>query len=175
MVSSRTALLVLVATLCALFQFALASSLRHHSSIDAFHHTRPRPTHFAHRRNNNNNRPQNNVDQPLTQDDDSSNNDVSSPRLYKANVSLTTLDDFLSFFTFENLTDPSGGVVTYTTREEAEQYNLYGPGSQGGIIIRADLTERNKTQGRKSVRLRGTQNFTDGVFVWNVASAPTGW
>lgn len=94
-------------------------------------------------------------------------------RLYKPNVTLTTLDDFLKFFVFDNLTDQSGGIVTYTTREEATQLNLYGPGSQGGIKIRADLTERNKTKGRKSVRLRGSTNFTDGVFVWNTISAPS--
>lgn len=93
---------------------------------------------------------------------------------YELNVSLTTLADFLSFFTFDNQTDVSGGINTYTTREEAEALNLFGPGSLGGIRISADVTERNKTRGRRSVRLRGSQEFQDGVFAWNVASAPTG-
>lgn len=51
-------------------------------------------------------------------------------------------------------------MVTYVDKAEAKRLNLYGPSHLGGgIRIAADLTEKNVSLGRKSIRLRGKEQY----------------
>lgn len=79
--------------------------------------------------------------------------------VYSRSLTLSTFEDFLDFFTFNNIKDPSGGLVTYVDQKEAERLDLVGPGKAGGIRISADPSEKNVSAGRKSIRLRGKEAF----------------
>lgn len=79
--------------------------------------------------------------------------------VYSRALTLSTYEDFLDFFIFNNIKDPSGGLVTYVDQKEADRLDLVGPGKAGGIRISADLSEKNVSAGRKSIRLRGKEAF----------------
>jgi hypothetical protein len=99
-------------------------------------------------------------DHPLPRTTPAAAKDTSSvSHVYSRNLTLSTFEDFLDFFTFNNIKDPSGGLVTYVDQKEAERLDLVGPGKAGGIRISADLSEKNVSAGRKSIRLRGKEAF----------------
>ncbi|CAO1632079.1 unnamed protein product [Parajaminaea phylloscopi] len=94
---------------------------------------------------------------------------------YRRNLTLITVDDYLSAFNVMEEGDPSGGVVNYVNETEARRLHLFGKGSNGGFRFGADLSEKNiSLPGRKSLRFKSKDNYGYGLYVWHVAKGPAG-
>lgn len=79
--------------------------------------------------------------------------------------------DFLGAFNFDNSPDVSGGTVQYVDQATASGLGLYGPGRNGGFRFGADSSQ---TGTRKSVRLVSKATFENGIYIWDIAHAPSG-
>lgn len=83
--------------------------------------------------------------------------------------------EFFDHFQFETLDDPTNGYVDYINRETATSQGLARWDAQrNAAILAVDSTNIASGRGRASVRLRSLSQFTNGLFIIDVAHMPVG-
>eukprot|EP00727_Mastigamoeba_balamuthi_P000469 m51a1_g10419 putative endo- -beta-glucanase (513) ;mRNA; f:87135-88923 len=80
---------------------------------------------------------------------------------------------FWDNFNFANAADPTHGYVYYTSREEAQSWQLISNDGDRAII-KTDTTKISSGSGRASVRLESKKTYTTGLFVLDMNHMPTG-
>ncbi|KII86820.1 glycoside hydrolase family 16 protein [Plicaturopsis crispa FD-325 SS-3] len=84
-------------------------------------------------------------------------------------------DGFYKAFDFQNITDPSGGNVTYVDGTFAESANLtFASGTSFIARVDATTTLSATDGGRNSVRLRSNATYTTHVAVFDIRHVPEG-
>ncbi|KIY51774.1 glycoside hydrolase family 16 protein [Fistulina hepatica ATCC 64428] len=100
------------------------------------------------------------------------------PSVYAATYALSETvvgTDFYDAFTFENITDPTDGRVTYVTEATAIAENLTYA-TDDTFILRTDYTTVLSADGpgRNSVRIKSINQYTEHVAVFNIRHMPVG-
>ncbi|KAF8916423.1 2 beta-glucanase [Mucidula mucida] len=82
---------------------------------------------------------------------------------------------FLNGFTYDAISDPTGGRVVYVDAATAAAQNLTYASSDS-FIVRADHTTVLSASGpgRNSIRLKSTKTYSNGVTVFNIRHMPQG-
>ena len=92
-----------------------------------------------------------------------------------AQYHLTTTYDqsnFFDSFNFYNSADPTRGYVNYVDRETANRESLAGF-VDGAVYMGVDYKGTPGSEGRKSIRVESYQQFTQGLFIADIAHMPS--
>lgn len=83
--------------------------------------------------------------------------------------------NFFSGFSFFDSADPTGGSVNYLSQSKATSSKLAYVDGNGAAIMRVDNTSYlSAGQSRNSVRVQSTASWSDGLFIYDIASMPFG-
>ncbi|KAH6910650.1 family 16 glycosyl hydrolase [Coprinopsis sp. MPI-PUGE-AT-0042] len=83
--------------------------------------------------------------------------------------------DFFDHMLFYTDTDPTHGLVTYVSKEEAFARNLAFISDDGKVVMKADTeTTLERGQPRASVRIETIKHYTTGLFILDLDTAPWG-
>jgi len=81
--------------------------------------------------------------------------------------------EFYDQWDFWDLADPTHGVVTYLSLQDAQNAGLVSINSAGHLIMKADTTPQ-VTTGRASVRITTQASFNGGLLIMDALHMPTG-